>query len=114
MQRKRTANNPVANAVERRYMGMIKERPCCACGAEGPSIVEHMYGSTFKHNKQAIGHWALLPYCYDCDNVKTTHGRAAHNERFGSTQAELWAAETEKFGDDVPIEVQMAIEDWGR
>ena len=118
MQRKRSPTTRHPNAAESRFMLWIKEQDCCSCHKPGPSICDHMYGSTFKHNKVLVGHWALLPYCQECDTVKTIHGRKAHNDKFGFTQAELWDMMITEYTLDeqlpVPFEVIQAIADWGR
>lgn len=116
MQRKATKTTRGANADEKRFMSFVKESDCIGCGLEGPSIVDHIYGATFKHKKVLVGMWALLPYCELCDSIKTIDGRAAHDSAFSFTQAELF----EKFLEDVPTplrpppEVIASIKDWGR
>lgn len=118
MQRRATKTTRGANADEKRFMAWVKDLRCCVCGAPGPSIVDHMYGATFKHNKVLVGHWSLLPYCQECDTVKTIHGRKAHDEYAGFTQAELWDIQITSYTLDqqrpVPFEVIQAIVDWGR
>ncbi len=114
MQRKATKNTRAANADEKRFMAWVKEQPCCICHTPVPSIVDHMYGATFKHNKVLIGMWALLPYCPTCDEVKTLGSHNKHLEVFGMTQAQIYI----KFIINSPIqphyEVLAAIEGWGR
>lgn len=118
MQRKIGKNSTrAANANERKFMALVAEMPCCGCGNPGPSIVDHMYGSTFKHNKVLIGHFAALPYCHSCDQIKTIQGRAAHDENFGVTQADLWLRmirRSDTMAALVPDSVFYAIKDWGR
>ena len=118
MQRKATKTTRGANADEKRFMAWVKDQPCCVCRRDGPSIVDHMYGATFKHNKVLVGHWALLPYCQEHDQIKTIHGRKAHDEQFGKTQAKLWDNIALKYSlrvcDDMPLIVCLSIEDWGR
>ena len=116
MQRKASGNTRGANADEKRFMAFVKQCDCIACRADGPSIVDHMYGSSFKHNKILVGMWALLPYCPACDEVKTILGRKAHDAMFGETQAEFYR----EFISDIPavllppMGVIGAIEDWGK
>lgn len=119
MQRKATRNTRGPNAAEKRFMAWVKEQDCIACNAEGPSIVDHMYGATFKHNKVLIGHWALLPYCQQCDSIKTQGSHSKHLAWFGKTQAHffaellavLWDANFDLLP---PGEVIEAIQDWGK
>lgn len=116
MQRKATKNTRAANAAEKRFMAFVKLCDCVSCGMDGPSIVDHMYGATFKHNKVLIGMWALLPYCYLCDEIKTKLGRKAHNRVFGQTQAALYLAFLENTVPAhlmPPEEVVATIIDWG-
>lgn len=117
MQRKHTKNTRGPNAKEKRFMAWVKEQPCCICGSPGPSICDHMYGSTKKHNKVLIGMWALLPYCYMCDFVKTHYSRKAHNKKFRKTQAEIFTNEFILAMPEnlkPPVDVILAIKDWGR
>ncbi len=116
MQRKATKNTRAANADEKRFIAFVKECDCITCRNPGPSIVDHMYGSTFKQKKILIGMWALLPYCPVCDEVKTTQGRAAHNRLFGKTQAELFNYFLQIVPSNLmpPDDVVWAIADWGR
>ena len=118
MRRRVTKNTRGMNAEEKAFMGYVKGLMCCICHSPGPSIVDHMYGSTFKHNKVLIGMWALLSYCYSCDSVKTRGGRKAHDTEFGITQAELWedvsALYEAETGAKIPDDVKSAIKDWGR
>ena len=71
MQRKPTKNTRGPNAEEKRFAAYTKGSDCIACGAEGPSIVDHVAGATYKHNKVLIGHWFLIPLCVECDTIKT-------------------------------------------
>lgn len=116
MRRKATKNTRAANAEEKRFMLWVKEQPCCECG-NSPVIVDHMYSSTFRHNKVLIGHWALLPLCESCDSVKTLGSHNAYTDKFGHTQAQAWEAmmqESVELTQLVPIEVYNSIMDWGR
>jgi len=122
MQRKRSRNTREANAAEKRFMKWVKDQDCVACGADGPSIVDHMYGATFKNNKVLIGHWALLPYCTDCDSIKTNGSHTTHLAWFGVSQAdffgglwpEYWAYCGGGLPSPIPQEVIDAIMDWGK
>ncbi len=75
MQRKPTKNTRGPNAEEKRFQGWVKQQPCCWCGSESGSIVDHVMGATFKHNKTLIGHWFVLPDCAECDYKKTELGQ---------------------------------------
>jgi hypothetical protein len=115
MQRKRGPKSTRApNALEKRLASWIKQQPCCICHRPGPSIVDHMYGSCHKHNKVLIGMLALLPYCPECDKVKTHGSHRAHFEAFGKTQAEVWLEQLERLPFMMPPEVVESVKDWGR
>ena len=118
MIRKPSKNTPGPTVDEKGFMSWTKEQPCCICGAPGPSIVDHMYGSTFRHNKVLIGMWALLPYCQEHDAVKTQGSHRAHLKEFGKSQAEIWGEVHQQFEMEtkrmVPFHVVAAIMDWGR
>ena len=113
MQRKPTKNTRGSNADEDRFQGWLKEQPCAWCGNDGPSIVDHCRGATFKHNKVLIGHWFCIPQCVTCDTQKTIHGKRLGNE------AEKWEETFVKYKrEDItrtaPFDVSFAIMDWGR
>lgn len=116
MRRKATKNTRAANKQEKSFLKWVKDQPCIECGDE-PVIVEHCYGSTFKHNKVLIGMWALLPLCETCDSVKTQGSHNAYREAFGRTQAEAWrqlVVNSIEWEIKVPEDVFNAILDWGR
>lgn len=116
MQRSATKNTRAPNAAEKRLMDWAKRQPCVICHAPAPSIVDHMYGSTFRHNKVLIGMFAQLSYCQTCDAVKTQGSHRAHKEAFGFTQAELYLIRIQSYPnlDEVPAEVIAAIRSWNR
>lgn len=118
MQRKATKNTRGRNSLETAYQAWLKEQPCAFCGAPGPSIVDHCEGSTFRHNKQLIGHIFCVSKCPDCDQVKTLGSHAAHVKRFGKTHSEAWQIQSIKFeqetGKQIPYELTAAIADWRR
>ena len=110
MQRKATKNTRGPNSQERLFQGWLKEQPCAWCGNDGPSIVDHCKGATFKHNKVLIGHWFCLPACVECDTKKTIHGKRLGNE------AERWQEINEEYfvdtSDCAPCEGEWSIFDW--
>lgn len=114
MQRKPTKNTRGPNAAEKAFLSWVKIQPCCTCSQPGPSVADHCYGSAFRHNKTLIGMWALLPYCPDCDRVKTQGSHRAHLAAFGKTQAELWMDLIERAPIQPPTDVIEAVQDWGR
>jgi len=114
MQRKATRNTRGPNADEKRFAGWVKEHNCIQCGMPGPSIVDHMYGATFKRNKVLIGHRALLPLCVECDEVKTLGSARAYLNHFGETQAQSWVRLVEHCPFDIPQDEYEAIMDWNR
>ncbi len=115
MQRKPSKKTRGVNADEKRFMSWVKEQPCIQCCIEGV-VVEHMYGSTFRHNRVLVGMWALIPLCQMCDNVKTQGSHRAYLDAFGETQAQSF----KRLLHDCPVEllppheVQLAIMDWNR
>lgn len=112
MQRKPTKNTRGPNADEKRFQGWLKEQPCVWCGNDGPSIVDHCRGATFKHSKVLIGHWFCLPACVDCDTEKTIHGKRLGNESV------RWRDKIEDYLIDTlktaPLEVENSIQDWNK
>lgn len=113
MIRKPTKNTRGPNAEEKRFMAWVKDQSCIVTGHEGPSIVHHCEGATFKNNKVLVGHWFILPLCQEVDDIVTHGSRRAFRERFGP-QSALWAKLIEKSPFEPPAEVEMAIMDWGR
>lgn len=109
MQRKPTKNTRGPNAEEKRFQGWIKEQPCCWCGSESGSIVDHVKGSTFKHNKVLIGHWFVLPNCEVCDKKKTIEGKKLGDY----TKAWEHVIGLYSGAIEVPVSVEAAICDWG-
>lgn len=113
MQRKPTKNTRGPNAEEKRFMAWTKEQPCINCGNPSPSIVDHVYGSCFKHLKVLIGHWFVIPLCVECDSVKTIGSCRGFINKFGSLAA-LWLRSVDGSSFSPPIEVIMSIEDLER
>ncbi len=113
MQRKATKTTRGANADEKRFMAITKESDCIVCGSCGPSIVDHVFGATFKHLKVLIGHYYLLPLCEVCDKIKTIDGKAEFVKRFGPFK-DLWKRHVVNTDFSIPYEVSRSIEDWGR
>ena len=112
MQRKPTKNTRGPNAEEKRFHAWVKQQPCCWCGSESGSIVDHVMGSTFRHNKTLIGHWFVLPNCAECDYKKTELG-----QKLGD-YAKAWHTiiveyENERDNEELPIEVFDSIMSWG-
>lgn len=114
MQRKGTRQSPAANAAERRFIAIVKQLPCCVCGQPGPSIADHIWGSSKKLyagiERVHVGHWAIVPLCQVCDQVKTFGSRRAFQARYGS-QASYWLRMVEGYQLLVPENVKQAIEE---
>lgn len=115
MQRKPTKNTRGINAEEKRFMMWVKDQPCIQCSADHV-IVDHMYGSTFRHNRVLIGMYALLPLCMDCDSIKTHGSHRAYLDEFKETQADSFNRLIEGCPSDLmpPEDVLSAIEGWNR
>jgi len=109
MQRKPTKNTRGPNADEKAFQSYIKEHFCIWCGNDGPSIVDHVKGATFKHNKTLIGHWFVLPNCQSCDYKKTVEGK-----KLGD-YTKAWEMVVRHYPDPmkIPVAVEAAIGDWG-
>ena len=115
MQRKKSKKTRLANADEKRFMAWVKEQCCIQC-KNNQVIVDHMYGSTFRHNRTLIGMWALLPLCLTCDSVKTNGSHRAYLERFNETQAESFARLLQVCPTELipPLDIVEAIKEWNR
>lgn len=112
MMRKATKTTRGPNAEEKRYQAWCKEQDCVWCFNDGPSIVDHCIGATFKHNKTLVGHWFCLPQCVACDTQKTIHGKKLGNQSLAWSLHILdYAAETGKVP---PDDVYDAIMDWAK
>lgn len=115
MQRRATKNTRAANAREKRFHNFTAERDCITCGNDGPSIVHHCEGSAFKHNKVLIGHFFVIPLCYNCDTIITYEGKKVFREKFGP-QSQLWLKHA--LNEDLPLishppkEIEESILDW--
>ena len=110
MQRKPSKNTRGPNAAEKKFQGFVKNHYCIWCGNDGPSIVDHVKGSCFKHNKVLIGHWLVLPNCQSCDYMKTIEGK-----KLGD-YAKAWEMVIRNYDKamSVPINVEASIHDWGQ
>jgi len=114
MQRRasKNRNGRLANASEKKFHSWLKEHDCVWCDQPGPSIVDHCKGATFGHNKVHIGHWFCLPPCVECDKEKTIHGKRLGNESFA--WGRLHQDYFNETGKSAPIDVERAIESWGK
>jgi len=114
MRRKSTKQSPAASANERKFIGLVKELPCVACGTDGPSIYDHIYGSSKKlYNgleRVYVGHYAGIPLCLACDSVKTRGSRRAFINQFGEPEY-LWLKMIEDECLPVPQNVKAAIQE---
>lgn len=113
MQRKPTRNTRGPNAEEKRFQAWLKEHDCVWCGDEGPSIVDHCRGATFKHLKTLCGHMFCLSNCVTCDTQKTIHGKRLGNEAAKWEDVIIEYLETVN-GATCCDDVFYAIANWGR
>ena len=90
MKRKSSKTTRGPNAEEKRFQAWCKEQPCAVFGYDGPSIVHHCMGATYKHNKTLIGHWFCLPLSEPADNVVTRESRRVFKQKFGK-QSDIWS-----------------------
>lgn len=104
-------NGRAANQAEKNFQSWIKCRPCCWCGNESGSIVDHVVGSKYGHNKVHIGHRFVLPNCAVCDDQKTRLGQKLGN------YTEKWRHEIMDYfyetGNETPIDIVESIMHWG-
>ena len=114
MQRKPTKNTRGPNAEEKRFAAYTKESDCIACGAEGPSIVDHVAGATYKHNKVLIGHCFLIPLCVACDTIKTQGSGKALAEHSGRSLSDLWYEQIKGYSTIPPSDVIISILSCGK
>ena len=114
MMRKATKQSPSANADEKAYMRWLKEREICsACGIDGPVIVHHCKGSSFKHNKQLIGHMFCLGLCQRCDDLVTNGSIKRLEESAGQSQSQMWDRDQSYYDGVIPRDLYDAIWDYG-
>lgn len=109
MQRKPTKKSRGPNAAEKRFHAYVKESNCCWCNNPGPSIVDHVKGSTFRHNKVLIGHWFVLPNCQICDHKKTIEGKKLGD----SSEAWFKLALAYELESEITCDVAASINHWG-
>ena len=114
MQRKPTKNTRGPSAEEKRFAAYTKESDCIACGAEGPSIVDHVAGATYKHNKVLIGHWFLIPLCVRCDTIKTQGSGKALVKSTGFILSDLWRKHLREYPSMPAIDIYNSIMDCGK
>ena len=105
-------NGRSANQAEKDFHKWQSERPCCWCGCESGSIIDHVVGAKTGHNKEHIGHWFTLPNCAACDDKKTRLG-----EKLGD-YSNKWAGEIADYHQEsngkMPSEaIWESIMDWG-
>lgn len=104
-------NGRSANKAERDFQGWIKYQPCCWCGSESGSIVDHVVGAKTGHDKVHIGHWFVLPNCEVCDKKKTIDGQKLGNYSI------KWSLKMSQYqiktGISVPRDIKWAIARWG-
>ena len=114
MQSKPTKQTPAPSAAERRFMAYTKDSDCICCGNPGPSIVDHIWGKSKKlyngPERVHVGHWAVIPLCVPCDNVKTRGSRRAFEDQFYS-QVTMWFLHAiRNYGkENIPESVRQAM-----
>ena len=115
MQRKKSnnRNGRLANASEKAFHGWLKEQPCRWCDSEGPSIVDHCRGATWRHLKTLCGHMFCLSACVECDTKKTIDGKRLGNESDKWENVIIEYLETVD-GSKCCDDVFYAIHDWGK
>jgi len=114
MQRKSTDTTRGINAEERRFIKWIKAQPCIipGCGDEYCKV-DHVYGSTEKHQKQLIGPWCLLSLCGYHEGIKTRYGKGKFMLKYGSA-AKMILQSIENSRCNAPELVIAAIEDYSK
>jgi len=105
-------NGRSANQAEKNFQRWMKDQPCCWCGSESGSIVDHVVGAKTGHNKVHIGHWFVLPNCEICDDKKTRLGQKLGNYSV-KWHILMNAYESEIHKGITPMDVVLSIVDWG-
>lgn len=66
MRRKSTKNTRAPNSDEKAFQSWVmNDHGRCIVTGRQDIELHHMYGSTAKNNKLLIGHYAVIPLCYD-------------------------------------------------
>ena len=111
LRRKSTKNTRGPNASERKFQEFTKHSNCIVCG-NSPCIVDHIFGSTKKVyvglERILIGHFAVLPLCQQCDDIKTKGNRRAFKEQCGNP-ALLWMQHISNYSGEIPENVIEGI-----
>jgi hypothetical protein len=61
MRRKTSKQSRSINKIEVKFLGWLKERPCCITGEYGVQV-HHCVGSSVKKDKVHIGHVFCIPF----------------------------------------------------
>lgn len=111
MRRKATKQSRAANADEKAFMRYTKECNCIACGAHGPSEVDHCVGSSAKvkvnYVSVLIGHWWVIPLCPSCHRQKTS-AKIMFINNYGDLKT-LWAIHAAGYNRKIPEEIKGGI-----
>jgi hypothetical protein len=75
------------------YADLIREMPCCTCGAPGPSDPHHARSRGAGGDRRD-----LCPLCRDCHRILHQIGRATFEARHGVDLATVAAALWERYG----------------
>ena len=116
MQRKATKNTRGPSAEEKRFQGWLKEQPCAITGEIGVHV-HHCVGSSYKHNKELIGHWFCIPLSPRAHSEYHA-GTKAWREKYGP-QSLYWVELLARCTDEIneitcPYQVEAAILDLGK
>lgn len=110
------------NQRQQSFWEALADTGCCNCGG-WPVSIHHCAGSAARHNKVKIGHWFVLPLCWQChQGTDGIHGLRARFNQWDES-ARTWTRKgLEKFlfavvaqseaGGMVPDLVKKAIREY--
>lgn len=114
MQRKK-GNTRLANSDEKKFQGWLKEQVCCVTGEYGVQV-HHCVGSSFKHNKELIGHLFCIPLSVEAH--RDYHSRTKSWREENGPQWAKWSIQMQRYqaetGYEVPDMTALAILDLGK
>ena len=88
MMKPNSKKNRAKNAKEKAWQGWLKLQNCSFCNASGPSIVDHIKGSTFKNQGRMIGEIFCNSKCLECDTKVTLGARRKFHEECNMTDSD--------------------------
>lgn len=105
-------------ASERAWREWVRLQGCAHCGA--PAAIHHAVGSTGRHQGIEIGHWWVIPLCYEAhQGPHGIHGDRAiwGGERRKEIEQRMFMGLAERYspgGGAIPAEAIEAIRGYRR